>query len=138
MEERIKISKLIPVDIYRRDVLLVVNYSHKELEEELLKYLSKGEVKRTMKECRGIQEDGAITIQSSTGGVLVYMPQYLGDEDSIGTIAHELLHATSFILDEAGISFSTQTQEAYAYLIGYLAKEVTKGLNATSCLFPSP
>lgn len=136
MKENYKIAKLIPVDIYRRDVLLVTNYSHKELETELSKYLSKGEVRKTIKECKGVQDNGAITIQTSIGGLLVYMPKYLGDEESIGTLSHEILHATSFILEEVGISFSAQTQEVYAFLIGYLSKEAMKVLNATLIRLP--
>ncbi|MDO4691882.1 MAG: hypothetical protein Q4A64_03305 [Porphyromonadaceae bacterium] len=129
MEERIKISKIIPVDIYRRDVLLVVNYSHKDLAEELLKYISKGEVKRTMKECRSIQRDGAITVLHGNGGVLVYLPIYHGNESGIAKLTHEMLHAASFIIEETGMSFSHHTQEAYAHLLEYLMGEAMKALN---------
>lgn len=124
-----KVQKIISIDIYRRDVFLVVNHSHKELEVELMKYLSKGEVKRTMKACREIQRDGAITVLHGNGGVLVYLPIYHGNESGIAKLAHEMLHAASFIIEETGMSFSHHTQEAYAHLLEYLMSESMKALN---------
>lgn len=136
MSNQYKLAKIIPVDIYRRDLLLVANHSHKELEGELLQYLSNREARRIVRGCRGVCGDSAITIKTSAGGLIVYLPQYLGDEESFGTLAHELLHATSLIMEEVGIELSPHTQEAYAYLIGYLSKEAMKVLNATSCSSP--
>lgn len=43
-----------------------------------------------------------------------------------GTLAHEIFHAVVFILDRVGIELCRQSDEAYAYLIGYITKEIYK------------
>lgn len=43
-----------------------------------------------------------------------------------GTIAHECLHATFYILDYVGMSLDAGSEEAYTYLLGYLVGEVNK------------
>lgn len=46
-----------------------------------------------------------------------------------GTIAHEIFHAVTFILDEIGIKFSIGiSDEVYAYTIGYVTEVVYKEL----------
>lgn len=43
------------------------------------------------------------------------------------TLAHEIFHAVAFIMDRIGMSLVIcQSDEAYAYLIGYITKEVYK------------
>ena len=41
----------------------------------------------------------------------------------IPTIAHELLHATAFALTRSGVAFSDESEEAFAYYIGWLMDE---------------
>lgn len=43
-----------------------------------------------------------------------------------GTLAHEIFHAVTFILTRIGMSLTNESDEAYAYLIGYLTKEIYK------------
>jgi hypothetical protein len=51
---------------------------------------------------------------------------FLGDK-SINTIAHECFHVASFVLGCAGVRFEMAgTNEAYAYLLGWLTEEVSK------------
>lgn len=44
-------------------------------------------------------------------------------------VAHEALHATAFILEDSGINFCEETEEAYAYLLGYIVGEIHKLTN---------
>jgi uncharacterized protein YfkK (UPF0435 family) len=56
------------------------------------------------------------------------------DVDSIiGIIAHEVFHATTFILEKIGMKMKIMTSdEAYAYLIQYLMQEIYNGLKERS------
>ena len=49
---------------------------------------------------------------------------------SINTICHESLHVVSFILSHAGMKFSEKSEEGYAYLIGYIAEKIEKGVTS--------
>jgi hypothetical protein len=44
----------------------------------------------------------------------------LSEGSSIGTAAHECLHAVAFALKDAGLRFGRATEEAYAYALGDL------------------
>lgn len=47
-----------------------------------------------------------------------------------GNIAHEAFHATTLILERVGVVFSMEhSDEAYAYLIGYLVQEINKRIS---------
>lgn len=43
-----------------------------------------------------------------------------------GIIAHEAFHAATFILCPIDIKLSWESDEAFAYLIGYIVNEITK------------
>ena len=42
-------------------------------------------------------------------------------------LTHELLHCVHWILDDVGMSLTDASEEAYAYLIGYLDNQFRKG-----------
>jgi hypothetical protein len=47
-----------------------------------------------------------------------------------GTLAHEVFHIVTFVMDRVGMSFNLGTSdEAYAYLTGYLTEQIYKGIN---------
>ena len=41
-------------------------------------------------------------------------------KDFIGTFSHEIFHLTATILQDAGVKMSDDSEEAWAYLYGYL------------------
>lgn len=50
------------------------------------------------------------------------------EKDSLSNslIAHECFHATRYILEYVGITLEESSEEAFAYLLGYLVEEVDK------------
>jgi hypothetical protein len=49
-----------------------------------------------------------------------------------GTLAHEIFHVVTFLANEIGLSLNDGSDEAYAYLIGYITREVYDQLNSKS------
>jgi hypothetical protein len=45
-----------------------------------------------------------------------------------GFLAHEIFHAVTFLLERIGMTLTAASDEAYAYLIGYVTKEIYKRL----------
>lgn len=43
--------------------------------------------------------------------------------DHMGTLAHEIFHAADLILREKGLRLDDSSDEAWAYLIGYITKQ---------------
>ncbi len=55
---------------------------------------------------------------------------YVAKKRDINTIAHECFHAACFILGEAGVDLRpNRSNEAYAYLVGWLTERVYAALN---------
>ena len=49
-----------------------------------------------------------------------------------GTLAHEIFHIACYITEKVGISLCHESDEAYAYLIGYITNKVNEVLNPSS------
>jgi len=43
-------------------------------------------------------------------------------------VAHEVFHAVELLMDRIGCKLTDESSEAYAYLIGYLTKEIHRCL----------
>lgn len=50
------------------------------------------------------------------------------DANGYAVLAHEIFHAVDFIMRRIGITLSSDSDEAYAYLIGYVTREFFKAL----------
>ena len=59
------------------------------------------------------------------GASLIRMPYIPETNEDYGTLQHEIFHATTFILDKIGMEMSLyKSDEAYAYLIGWLTTKI--------------
>ena len=67
-------------------------------------------------------EGGVFLMEKEGRGVLVI---WVSNERDI---AHEVFHCANHILDVCGLELSPESEEAYAYLIGYLDSEIRKEL----------
>ena len=77
-----------------------------------------------------------VTVTTSGRTVTIYLASQPRDARSVALLIHELSHATNFILREVGIPHTEDTEEAYTYLLEYIAREVMHQLSITLC--PSP
>ena len=64
--------------------------------------------------------DLGYTIKLPSNAVLIYFPK----KPTLGTIAHESLHAVWMILDTMGVEPSKQSEEVYAYVLEYLTNKI--------------
>lgn len=55
----------------------------------------------------------------STGQTVINFSVYDG-----GLVAHEAFHATHFLMDKIGIRLSHKSDEAFAYMIGYIVYKI--------------
>jgi hypothetical protein len=56
---------------------------------------------------------------------LNYMPKFT-ESDEMGLLQHEIFHASTIILEDLGIRFKKQSEEAFAYLVQYITTEIYK------------
>lgn len=126
---------LIPLDLYMRDVALVVgtwSYALAMLDDQMGKH----ERRELMDSKPGKQERGRFFILNS-GLAVIWIRSGQSPEVTASTLIHEIMHASFGILDKVGISPCRESEEAYAYLTEYLTWEAWKKLGITLASDPS-
>jgi hypothetical protein len=71
-------------------------------------------------------KDGVSAVFHFDGGsdISVIWISFLEDD----IIAHECLHATSSVLQEAGLKHTEETEEVYAYYLGFLVRKINENI----------
>lgn len=122
------ILKEVPVDIYNNSVIFGFGISVREFKAYIRRKekLADDQVIDLDEHdfCRPLT-DGK-TFQFNSGKILVQLPVI--PKKGSETLAHEIVHAAMFVLDRAGVKIDADNDEALAYLVGYLTREVNKWL----------
>lgn len=117
---------IIPLVIYPFDVMVSIGQSDKELYPILKKF--------------GVdtEDDNLLTHSNTQRGrtilfkgnqTLIRMYESKTTPVWFGNLAHEIFHAVEFILERAGMKLTLDSDEAYAYLIGYLTRKIHEQLS---------
>ena len=69
---------------------------------------------------------GVIDKSNNRECIVVILNSLQDDEWNINTFAHEALHVTMAILTSCKVEYSEETEEAYAYLEGYVTECIYK------------
>lgn len=117
-----RMTKLISVDLYCRNILFHFG-TKSELERALKRYHDKETINYII-ETIDFDAHGFTLYDSVKGVFVVYMPKLPDDAASFGFLSHEIFHASTAIMDAVGVELSESSEEAYAYLVGYLTRKV--------------
>lgn len=120
-------NKLIPIDVFYRDILIVFG-NEKELRKSLSKYHSKEEVDRLVDEV-DFSNKGNVVYDSYNKAFFLWMPEKPKTSKDLGFLIHEVFHATCAVMSAIGIKLSDDSEEAYAYLIGFLTEKILDKLS---------
>lgn len=64
------------------------------------------------------------------GATIIRLWNYPTYPEEFGSLAHEIFHAVTFVMYKIGQTLEIRvSDESYAYLIGYLTKEIYKKMN---------
>lgn len=122
-------SRIISIDLYRRDVM--VCFGSKEYLEKRLRGRISPEDCREMLD--GINEAslGRSFAVTEQGPYLLWMPEVPGTYGELATLSHEIFHIAIMIMYGIGAGFSNKSEEAYAYLVGYLTEKILRAFKIT-------
>jgi hypothetical protein len=102
-----------------------VNQTEKQLMKALVKSVPDAEQHADDLKMTGIGR----TLKTHIGAIVVMLKQLDWDAQFHGNVSHEIFHAATFILEDAGVRFEPMvSDEAYAYLIGWLTQEFYRNL----------
>lgn len=122
---------IIDLVVYPFDIMFSIGESDKEFMRTLKdrlpkKYLpkkSEDNICQLEDECRGR------TWHHLEGGqTIIRLKKKPKSEQEMGSLAHEIFHAVDFIFRHVGIQLSSDSDEAYAYLIGYITEQFYKNI----------
>lgn len=126
-------NKVIPIDIYNIDMLFVVG-AKEELKSSLEEHLSNDDVNEAYSVM--VNDIDEVTLGRSALLSSGQVALWISDANDKGTLAHEIFHIVCYIMEKVGICLCHESDEAYAYLIGFITNKVNDALNP-SCEFPS-
>lgn len=105
-----KKDKKIKIPIYGRELRIVI-----------CKDIQSGFKKLGLEDVNGDELEASV-VEDDNGVInLIIRP----DAD-INTICHESFHIANGVLDDAGMKLCDNSEEAYAYLVGWVAEQVQK------------
>ena len=112
----------IPVDIFKRNILVCINEPNEEIERILVE---SGHDETEAKKAAGYDSDsiGAYAWIFENRNALIRLKGEKVDPIFHDCVAHEIAHVAFAILDYVGIKLGSKSEEAYAYLIGYITRE---------------
>lgn len=117
---------IIPYVVYPFDVMVSIN----QTDDQLIKAVKRfGLGKDDIEPCLDLPKTNrGRTVILGTNQTILRITD-APDADIHSTIAHEVFHAVTFLFYKLEMKLVvTENDEAYAYLIGYLTKEIYKGI----------
>jgi hypothetical protein len=113
-------SFIVDCGIYPFDVFCYFAEDKEPMYKKLRKWLPESDIQ----ELRKFDYGTAKSVMFPTGQLLLYMKSKPVTYFEYGTLAHEIFHLACFVMERVGIKYSYDSDEAFAYLIGYLTKEI--------------
>lgn len=102
---------------YPFDIMVFIDQSDEVVYKELNKYIDLTEEDKEILKCEG----NGRTVMLEGGQTVMRIVQ---GKQFHETIAHEIFHCVDFLFRKIGIQLSENSDEAYAYQIEYLTKQL--------------
>lgn len=118
---------IIPLVIYPFDVMVSIAQSDDDLKKEILKYKGTEEVKNNFDMCKwNSPTNRGKTVCMGGKQTIIRLRYYPRTPEYKGVLSHEVFHAAHFIMENLEMPLCNKNDEAYAYLIDYITKEIYK------------
>lgn len=115
-------------EIYPFDILISFGDNQKKLRKKLLRILPNESV---LEELFIDGLGSGRTIMFSSGQTLLWLKQKPTSINGLAILNHEIFHCVCFILRRIGITYSSDSDEAFAYFIQYLTNKIYSELGIT-------
>ena len=127
---------LIDIDVFYRN-LLVVWGCWKDTRESLLAFHD-DEIVTDLMEGFENWDKGRTVYSPQFNSFFIWLPDKPKTAQDAGFIVHELFHSTYAVMCNIGITLSDDSEEVYAYIMGYLAEKIFESfsISFSSCQQP--
>ena len=112
---------IVSLGVFPFEIMFSINESDDVLLKRLRKY--KIDEEELLKFVYDYEHSNGRTTMFKTNHTVIRLTKKNDNFDVVGTLAHEIFHAVTFILDEIGVKFKLGvSDEIYAYCIGHVMK----------------
>ena len=110
-------------NVWPYDVLLCVESTIEEIVQhiEVKKQYKLSDKERDLFQARHFRQGRTLQLQNNA--IVLWLRHKPVSPYTIAVLAHEAFHATDFILDNAGLKLTNESDEAYAYLLDFIVRE---------------
>ncbi len=119
------INFIVPLVIYPYDVMISINENYDQFGKAVI---TKWDATILDDFKKNERPNGVGLTYSFTSDThlccMIKIDNFKYDADGFSTLVHEIFHAIEFVLRKCGFELNSSSHEAYAYLIGYLTKQV--------------
>lgn len=118
------IARYVRERLFNADFVLVLS-EWRDLEDgakEFLEGEKLDELQAKIKAHGEIPGVRAVQFPMAGGGSVIWVK----NEESVGALVHEIVHASHYLLSERAIPLTEETEEVYAYLTEFLFNALTK------------
>lgn len=115
----------IPLVIYPCSLMVAVGMDDKTLKKKLASRISEEDFDTHLKYDLPIRARTAFLGDNTS---IITFKTWNGSSEHYGIMQHELFHVVDFTLSAMGLTLSESSNEAYAYLMGYLSEKVHEKL----------
>lgn len=119
------------LDMFYRDILIVFG-NEEQTRETLHKYYDEDELDGILIDAT-FDGKGWTKYTSKFNSYIVWLPDNPKTAEEVGFLVHELFHATYAVMCNVGINLSEDSEEVFAYTIGFLTEKVLGALPTFSC-----
>lgn len=122
---------IIPLVVYPYDIMFSVGEADKQ-------FLKACEARMPDDDYKDLLEDSICSLSRETNGrtyhhlvggwTIIRLPKKPTTPAQYGTLFHEIFHAVYFIFSRIGIRLCEDSDEAFAYLIGYITEQFLSNL----------
>lgn len=116
---------IIPLVVYPFDVMVSIDESDADLSKKLLKYVYDPEEISSLMNLPSTTIGRCVML--SCNQTVIRLKRQFYKHETYANASHEIFHAATFILNRIGMKMEIEvSDEAYAYLIAYLTREIFK------------
>lgn len=123
-----KFNFTIEIPIYKQDLAFVFCKGSKGIVKYLDGYLTEEDKKFIMDQDYNTTIKGKFLSGGTSNLKIIWMPKAPETHAEYGYLAHEIFHAVSYIAYYVGIGFCDESEEAIAYLIGYITEKALENI----------
>lgn len=128
MRSNKNINFLVPLQVYPFDIMVSIDQTDEQLLKSVKKYgINSNDIEEIINLPKTVK--GRTLIIYGTNQTFIRLIKHPKKPTDYNALHHEIFHAVDFILRKIGIKLSQDSDEAYAYLIGYVTEKIYEKLN---------